>query len=205
MQGEDGFTLIEALVAIFISAALVAVFAASMRVGLDSFRKGSSAVETGSEKRFVVKALDSGIGSAMPFRERYGFDAALVFRGGAANLSLETACGEVEPVTCGGTKLVAFDSTARGLIVSAMTLPPAPGSAPAITSVFGEVEDLSFEYLGGDAWRGDWDAAAESALPEAVRARVTFKDGQKTVFTILLRASEKARAVDEGRDKGMNE
>lgn len=204
-MGECGFTLIEALAAIFISAALVAIFAASMSVGLDSFRKGSSAVEMESEKRFIVKSLESGIGSATPYRERYGDEAAFVFRGGARDLSLETACGEVEPVTCGGTKLVAFDSTARGLVVSAMTLPPAPGAVPAITSVYEEVEDLTFEYLGGDPWRGGWDAANESALPEAVRARVSFKDGQKTVFTILLRASVKARAQDAGKDKGTNE
>jgi len=81
----------------------------------------------------------------------------------------------------------------------------AKSAAPSITAVYEDVGDLSFEYLGAVSWQDDWDAASESALPRAVKAEVSFKDGRKAVFTILLRASAGSGDAGGGGENGEHE
>jgi len=185
--GDRGYTLLELLIAIVVTA----LIAAGGYAGLSAISRASAAhrqqVQELEQVQWLVARLDRDLFHAInrPVRVDSLERAALV--GNSTALSF-THGGLANPLGQARSELQRVDWVLQGQDLYRYTRlqldgPATPGAAELLLQ---DVSALSIQFLGtGNQWHADWPLAAEDGLPRAVRYQLQI-DG----FGVLERLIE---------------
>ncbi len=170
-----GFTLIEVMVALTITALVVGMSYTGLTVGLDSWERGSRAIDDLESSALVERLLKRQLSVASPREFETAEQKFTLFRGSTnriefiADYSLLDGFSDFRKIdyfTEGGVFLYG-ESYMYDYVPSR--------SEPAPTQTLAEFEDISFRYLKQDEndvfeWVDDWQAGM--TLPAAVQVQI---------------------------------
>lgn len=195
-RNEDGFTLIEVLLAMSISALLLAIAALSLRLGIRAWEKGGRKAAEILSERSIAAALSRDIGSAYQYVQTEGDRRVYLFKGSGNGLCFVAASAHGQ--SFGGSALLCYSASEKGLALTKKIVPLKDVDSTEGGSVVGLWENAvaGFDYLGREGWEGSWDADEKKALPLAVKASVTLK-GVKAGVELIVPIHAVA-AGDEG-------
>ena len=180
-RGEQGFTLIELVLALTIVALMVTILFAGLRVGLHAWQRGEERAANLQHGRSLTQLLEESLGGAYPFTGQLDQDSAspvLLFKGEADRVAFVTVSPPM-PLS-GAIPFVAvtlsIDSgTSAGLAIREKALPnfdPFEMVAPSVVDP--AISGIHFRYLrDGGGWEDSWDAASEAAMPRAIEVTLT--------------------------------
>lgn len=188
MRDRRGFTLLELVLALSITAVVLLVSLSSVRFAAGLWESGQRTADRGWINRYFMAVFQSEVSSAFP----YGRDEGIFFSGTHERLAFVSA-GFGEGLPWGGARFVAYGVEGGSLVVKEQALPEAEeGSLPVTTELSREVERVSFSYLGANGWIDEWDGTEKKALPKAVRASVHIKGSENVVeFSIPVMLGNK--------------
>ncbi|MFC1769610.1 prepilin-type N-terminal cleavage/methylation domain-containing protein [Nitrospirota bacterium] len=196
MKNNRGFTLIELILALTITALVVGILLSVLRLGYRSQEKGDERSEISQRMRVLGDRTSWLLRGAYPYiftdpdDERYLFH---LFRGEADSVefvttSIDPYSDDVEDTT--GLKLVRLFMDDEGLKLRQTVFfmgdeewPDEPHEyviGPAVT-------DMSIEYLdrdqddGDESWDESWDTEETNYLPIAIRVMLTFRHKDKEI------------------------
>lgn len=186
--GRRGFTLIEVVIALTISATLLVVLFAGLRVGLAAWQRGEESAEALERTRSITQVINRSLGATYPYNAPATIKepAHLLFEGAPDRLAFVTSAAPfpaAEPIAYTAVTL-AHDPDA-GLAIRQKVLPnedPFERLPPA--AVDGAVSAIAFRYLTDDSqrtWTDRWDAAASKTLPLAIEVTLTTAQGARSV------------------------
>ncbi len=186
---QNGFTLIETVLAITILGIVLAMALSALRLGIKSKEKGTAVTEFGRAERGVFSRFSREVASMYPYTVVNGKSKELVFTGmrdGVGFVTSFTGQGSNIPYT--GFKWVYYSVkdnvfTVREKAVTSDSLAEDDGGMLVQLEV--GVHDVVFEYASADGkWEESWDAGVKKGLPRGVRAVVNFKGGAEAL-TVL--------------------
>lgn len=182
MTDSRGFTLVELLFALALSAAVLVVSLASMKFASGLWDSGQRTADRAWIKRYFTTVVQPAFSSAFP-RASGG---AVFFSGARDRVAFATA-SYVEGMPWGGLRLVEYAVEDGCLLMREKALPEYGGPHSRETELSREVEAISFSYLGAAGWEDEWEGGEKDALPRAVRALVHVKGAGETFeFTMPL-------------------
>lgn len=173
---QEGFTLIEIIVSLSITAVLLVIVLSALTLGIRSWEKGASGVEKAFLRRALEARLSREAGSIYPYRQK---DEGLLFSGKENSLGFVTTAMISNDLPWGGAKWVCYSSGKNGVTIREKTVPSKDvrqDKGGGLIELGPEVKELHFKYLGPDGWEADWDANEKNALPEAVSVWISFRD-----------------------------
>jgi prepilin-type N-terminal cleavage/methylation domain-containing protein len=182
-SAERGFTLVEAAVALAIAGALLAIVLGGLRVGLAAWSRAEARAIELDHARGVVDLLERALDGVAPYRlaAEPGRSPRILFDGGADRLAFVTLTPPLPVATTIAFTAVEIAVGPEGLALRQQALP----DRLALDRLAPELVDPStraarFRYLGEEpeAWRDEWDAAREDALPRAVELTVVTGSGR---------------------------
>jgi general secretion pathway protein J len=167
---EAGFTLVEALVSLFVFGLIASGCVLLLMQGVESQRRVSEAHAALRELQTARALLSSDLAQLASRKMRMPDNAyAPAFLGGGeASLAFVRASAEADAERAAITALthVAYVVDGDRLIRrSRRDLDPLAGGAGTDRIVFAHAEDASFEFFDGARWRTNW---GEGAAPRAV-------------------------------------
>jgi prepilin-type N-terminal cleavage/methylation domain-containing protein len=196
--GAPGFTLIETLIAISITAVIVVILFTALRMAYRAEERGLSAQDIDTHVRVLSDRLSWLLHGAYPYVVREEDKERIVFEGGSGELTFVTASADPYSGTLAdrvGLKLVSLSLTEKGF-----------GARERLFFLNGEDDDkadeelvldaavtrLAFFYLdagdpegakpeAGAEWVESWDGAEKPYLPAAVKAEITIREGGRDV------------------------
>ncbi|CAL8975164.1 hypothetical protein RHODGE_RHODGE_04104 [Rhodoplanes serenus] len=179
--GRSGFTLIEAMMALALTAAIVAALATVAAQWLPSWNRGMTRVQRGEAMALGLERLVTDLAAAeiVPIAGEAG---DLLFEGTALAVTFVRSASGPNTVGLEIIRLAEIGSE-RGVTMVRVRAPYRPAERAAMASLQPSFRDpvalvtapyrVSFAYAGPDGrWRDAWPAGRE--LPRAVR--VTVRD-----------------------------
>ncbi|MBX3456029.1 prepilin-type N-terminal cleavage/methylation domain-containing protein [Ferrovibrio sp.] len=171
MKKAAGFTLVELLVALAITALAALLLAGALRGNLDSLRRVERHADASEALRESMHLLRRLLHAAPPIGRIERGRLNMFFEGDAMALTLPLE-------TARGLELGRFDL--QGDVLRFTLLPPPfPGGAaadnPESVALLHDAASLRFAYHDGRQWHEDW--LGREYLPAAVRVDVQRKDG----------------------------
>lgn len=177
---ERGFTLIETLLAMSILVMIIAIVLSAFRLGIRSWEKGEAAVDSTAARRAILSRLEMDAGSMYPYSQ----DSEIAKDGTAQLFSAAEGSLGFVTVSRSLAKRVYYSVDSTGLTVREKIVPTADPDASEggrLIELAPEVNGVRFEYLGPSGWEDDWEGGQEKSLPNAVRAKFSFRDGSTFV------------------------
>jgi general secretion pathway protein J len=180
----DGFTLVEAMVALTIMSVVVSVAFSGLRIGLDSLQRGSRRIEEMDRRDTLERLLRQQIGSAYAWPFEIDGEKSVLFRGSDRKLEFVSEYSLADG-TVNFRKIDYVVNT--GLLLYGekplYAYSPADKEEPPAKE-FGRFHQLSFSFWDGNRdgdskWVTQW--TDKMGLPAAVRVRV-----DDDVLTIVL-------------------
>ncbi len=166
-----GFTLVELLVALAITALATLQVAGALRGNLDSLRRVERHSAASEEMRESLHLLRRLVHAAPPIGRIERGRLNMFFEGDAASLTLPLE-------TARGLELGRFDLADDALRFTLLP-PPFPGGLPVAqiesVALLQGASSLRFSYNDGREWREDW--LRREYLPIALRIELQRKDG----------------------------
>lgn len=189
VRGEEGFTLIETILALSILVVMLGLVISSLRLGYRSWEKGEGAVDGAASRRFIAMRFSEDAGSMYLYVQKNDVGASYPFSGLEHELGFVTVHRTgMTGAPWGGARYVLYTAGEGGLTVTEKTVPFSYERKHREEKPFvleAEVKSVSFEYMGEDGWVKRWDVMAGKRLPAAVRARFSFNnDGRPLVVTV---------------------
>jgi general secretion pathway protein J len=188
---QDGFTLVEVLLALSIGAALLVVVFGGVRVGLAAWGRGEARAMALEHDRSLEQMLSRAVAGAFPYRGGSTTVAAsgVLFEGRPHAMTLVTVAPPIPAAAPIAFTAVNVSRDERGLAVRQFPLP----NAEAVGQVAPVLVDptvlaIRFRYLGeeADAWSDRWDMGKEDDLPRAIEIRLTTAVGNRVVEQLPL-------------------
>jgi general secretion pathway protein J len=191
----SGFTLLEVMLGLTITAMVMVILLAALRLGHRSQEKGMARVEVAQRMRIVSDRLSWMISGAYPYRYQDSDDQKkqyLLFRGSSSSLEFVTTSTDAfsnTPADIAGLKFVRLSVGASGLMAQEKVF-----FMGVDYDVFEEDEEfifgprissMEFEYMDMDEdtdtieWSAGWDTEEKNYLPSVVRITLTLKHGDK--------------------------
>lgn len=187
-KSEDGFTLLEMLIAVTLVALMAVSLWAVFGISIRSWARGTEFIDTNQRHRSILDMVQKQIASAFGVyaqtETQPGFQPDLYFSGKEDSLGfvslnslrfqdspgLTLVIYEVAPDSNGGFSLVEKEAPYLGEISDQEAA--ASQSAPA--PVFENLSSCTFKYLdegedeNSSAWVNEWDGAQMGRMPKAV-------------------------------------
>ncbi len=187
---RKGFTLLEVVLAISISALLLASALLSLRLGIKAWEKGERGSMDASLRRSVTDMLTKEIGSAYPYVQTGGQGTGYIFKGERESLCFVTSSRRgAASLPWGGSTLLCYLANEKGLILREMTVPLQEidfnGQKGGKEVELWPKAGVSFEYLGGNGWEGEWDGAVKKALPLAIKTTLLPNGGKRGLELVI--------------------
>ena len=201
VMNQRGFTLLELLLALAISGALLVMLLAGLRVGLAAWRQGDERAATHQHLRGLSELLAGSVGAAFPYHQsgRQGGEVQVQFTGEEERLSFVTFAPPfplAAPVPFTAVTVAARRGENPGLAITEKALPnfdPFENAEPLFLD--SSVTSVKFRYLRAEGgWEDHWDGAAEKGLPRAVQINLTATLGGRDESLPPLTISIPARA-----------
>jgi general secretion pathway protein J len=179
---SSGFTLVEMVVALTILGLISVALVGGMRFGTAVWRSSAQQVSAGEQVRGAQEFLRRTLAAAYPILEHSSNDptspAVLAFEGERARLRAATMPAKAMGLQ---TLSLSADTDEHGLaLVAELTSRGAPGDGRRET-VMANLRGVEFAFLTPAAsgqpakWEPTW--TGRSRLPELIRIRLTFPDG----------------------------
>jgi general secretion pathway protein J len=213
---EKGFTLIEILIAISLTAVLVVIVFSALRLAQRSDEKGRERQELSQRMRAVSDRLAFLLRGAYPLFVQEEEKTYLLFDGTETSLSFVTASTDAVPAEkardageegapiedISGLKKVTITAGDEGLKISEnLFFMKKEGEKEYVLDP--EIDNLKFEYLevneNESSWVSAWDPEEKTDLPRGVR--ITFwlkqagKEYQAPAIEVSIRASAPPSAL----------
>ena len=179
-RAEDGFTLLELLLALTLVGALLAITFGGLRVGLASWRQGEDRSEVQQHARSLVQVLGRTVAGTVAYvgEVKEGSAPVLLFQGEREGIGFVTADPPFPSsisVAFTAVSLGVDKGEKPGLAIRQKPLPNTePLARPAPVLVDATVQSIKFRYQrDAGAWEDTWEGDKEKALPRAVEITVT--------------------------------
>lgn len=202
---NSGFTLIELIIAIALSAVILIILLSAIRIGHRSEEKGREREEISQRMRIIGDRLTWLVHGAYPFTaEKEDGEPRVYFDGGSSSLGFVTT--SVDPYSEGfedsiGFKWIMIFADSDGLKMTEKIY--------FLEDVFEDyaeneylfdptVRTIEFEYLdvdpkdGTSNWVSEWDPDEKDYIPSAVRMHVSIEIEGKTIALPELTATIRA-------------
>lgn len=205
LRNKQGFTLIEVIIGIVLSAVIITILLAAMRVGYRSQEKGRWREEISQKMRIISDRVTWLLRGAYPYIISNPEGKVLYFSGKSNSVGLVTT--SVDSYSQGiedrvGQKWVQIFSDYEGLKVREKIYfleDVFDDSGGHIYLLDTSVDRIEFEYFdvnkkeGTEDWISEWGPKEKEYLPAAVRVKIEFThDGVKfkvPEFVVRLPAS----------------
>jgi prepilin-type N-terminal cleavage/methylation domain-containing protein len=205
---ERGFTLLEILLALSITAVIFVILLAALRLGYRSQEKGRGQEKVYQHMRILNDRLTWLMRGAYPYTVKEEGEEKLVFSGGSDSLGFVTTSTDIYSDTAedmAGLKWVRIFTDDEGLKVEEriyfVDKEPAEEDRKEFLLDY-TVADIEFEYLDlgekneGEDWTGDWNTEKKVYLPAAVKATLTLViDGREFFPPPVLAAMRTGRSL----------
>jgi general secretion pathway protein J len=196
----NGFTLLELIIAMALTSALVLVIYSSLRITLRAMERSQSTAEYLQEVRVGQAILDRSISSIIlgsAGRRRY-------FVGNSQEMRFFTLM-PLEAYTPGGIYhwrlLVGQDEAGQKVLAVEQTKNVNwrrdPEGVEIRQIIMQHITSAQFSYGRGDAETSDWDADKEGKLPSWVKIQVNSKGLKPLVFLIPIHTAESSDAATQ--------
>jgi prepilin-type N-terminal cleavage/methylation domain-containing protein len=183
IKGENGFTLIETILALSITVIILALLLSSLRLGYISWEKGEGAIEEAATRRFIAEKFSADVCAAYLYIQDNDGKKVYHFKASENELGFVTANHTGAITTAwGGSTFVNYFSGDDGLIVTERTVPFSnitPEKEPRQVELEPDVKKVIFEYMGEDGWAKSWEMATMKVLPSAIRAEFFFSNNKR--------------------------
>lgn len=194
-HAENGFTLLETLVALVVLGLLIIALAQGVRSGLDFSKAQARRIATTAELDSTARVLRT-ILTTIPIQPAsLGDPASMGFQGRSDQLTL---VGELPTGLGVGRRADMIIGRRADRIVISWTphrhaVLEAAKPAPVVTELIRGVDRLEFAYWGSETenappgWLTRWDGPV---LPELIRIRVGFRKGDNRHWPDLIAAPQ---------------
>jgi type II secretory pathway component PulJ len=181
--------LVELLLALGISGAVLAITLGGLRVGLAAWQKSETRAASLDHMRGVAGLLERAIEGAFPYRftpER-AHEPRVLFEGHADRLTFATLSAPLPtPAPVAFTAVRVAGESAGFTLPNRLALEQL---APALVDP--QTRATRFRYLGEEpgAWQDTWDMAQEEGLPRAVEITLGAAPAVLHVLYVPIRAA----------------
>jgi len=188
-----GFTLIELVIALSLSAVVVIILLAAMRLAYKSQAKGAEKVEMAQKIRLLEDRITWLLRGAYPYYVKKTDEERIFFKGESDQIGFVTSSVDSYgkgPEDLPGLKWVSFFTDREGLQMREKVFfleDVFEDDGGKVYLLDPEVKTLELEYYDipenekqGD-WVSEWDPEDKTYLPEAVKFTITLEQGGKTI------------------------
>jgi prepilin-type N-terminal cleavage/methylation domain-containing protein len=193
---DRAFTLVEVVLALALTAAVLLIAFGGLRVGLAAWGRGEARAARMDHARGVLVLVERALDGAFPYRHvpPEQREARVLFEGRPDRVTFATVTPPFPHSAPVVFTAVTVSSEPGGLVLRQQPLPNAltlERLPPAL--VDGETAALRFRYQGETpgAWQDDWDMTREETLPRAVEVTLLGRGraAPERVLTVPLRAA----------------
>jgi general secretion pathway protein J len=186
---QDGFTIVELLVALLIFGMLAGAGVMLLRFSVDAQASAKTRLEALAASRRVESLLGADMAQAVPRATRNETGAVTpAFEGSPDRFSLvrggwDNLDGAARP------SLQRVEYRLAGGRLERVQWPMLDGAAPeAPAAIVERVATLRLRYRAADGWRDRWDAIRTDAVPRALELTVRQTDGPEYRYVFLVGA-----------------
>ncbi len=178
---QQGFTLIELVLALSIVAAMLAIVFGGLRVGIRAWQNGEQRTETLQHARSLNALLAQSLGGTAAYlgTPSAGAQPEVLFQGEADRISFVTVAPPFPlptPIAFTAVTFSVDEGEGSGFAIREKALPndePFEQGNPIVVDP--SLRAVHFRYLrdAEGSWEDTWDGAQERALPRAVEVTLT--------------------------------
>lgn len=173
---ENGFTLLELIVAMTILSLVAVLIGSGFRLALDSWKKGETETDWTQRLRVLSGNMSRQLKSAYPYKMKVDDETKVLFEGDSDSVIFASAFNDQ---SYGGFKWIRYSYKdgdflyKEGLLPDKELTEKISGKEEIIDS---DLEEVRFEYFSSedDEWKESWDS--EDGLPGAVRVKISYFD-----------------------------
>jgi general secretion pathway protein J len=187
-----GFTLVEVVLAVSITAVVVLLATAGLRVGLRAWESGQRRADLQQESRALVELISESLAGTFPYQGRPGLspERVVLFQGEPEEVHFVTSA---PPLTL-DAPAAPFHAVVLGrkgndaLMLSERLVPADEPFAPGAERVLSRsVTRFTLAYRDENgAWQEKWDAREAGGLPTAVRFELAVGTLARTAPAVII-------------------
>ena len=179
---KTGFTLVEVLLALFITAIIISMLSVVLAVTLRSYRQGKDLFNIADRAQLVMSQLTRELKGAMV--QRNAGSTIIPFIGAATAVYFMAPVDnstDVDLCELGYIFNTTDNTITRHYVTSTAADYDYPDSVVDYTANSGRrtfssnITDLGFRYFDEDGWQSPWPAAKEDELPHIVEINLTVR------------------------------
>lgn len=208
LKNDRGFTLLELVISLLLSAVVVLIIASVLHLAIRSEEKGTRRQESSQHVRVLIAKLTFLLKGAYPYVAKTDEGREYYFEGGSDEISFITSSVVPETgslIDRAGLKWVRIYLDSEGLKTMEnffFLSDDYEGGSPVERIIDDTVTEISFEYLDlGEKrtdegeWKSEWSMEDSEYLPAAIKVSIVVKeegsneDVELPPFTVKVQSS----------------